>query len=232
MSIFVPGSRFSGQGINRDSSVRSSRSSTTTVVPLINTSDGTPLPVSPGIGGSLYYDIATKRIYYSDGQQTIPIGQESPGTTESYSITLGTATTVLPLVEQPIIGWTTAGSPTYHTLPEWNLSTGVFTAGSNEDLALTANISWSAGVSNLGNRYLRIQYLQAGTVGWVTVKEVSTQADPNMFVETTQECSVNMRLGAGDQVRVAVYHDANISLALNSSTPLACSLTGLKIYTN
>lgn len=224
-----PRSKFLGQGIVKDTNGRTTFTRTTLLLPSMKSTSPPPNFV-PGVGGSLYYDTVTRRIYYDDGTSVIPIGFQAPGTSESYNIVKSGDVTVPPSTQVDLAGWTVAGSPTFHTLPEWNLATGIYTASTAQSLTINVNIAWSAGVSNLGNRYMAVLYQPASTPGWTPIKAVSTQADPNLFVETTQECSTTAKLSTGDQIKVVVYHDAPLSLTINGSDPLKSSLNGIKIY--
>lgn len=225
-----PRSKFNGQGIVRDTNGRTTLTKATLLLPSIKSTAPPPSNFVAGVGGSIYYDVVTERIYYDDGKKIIPVGFQAPGTSESYNIVKDGDISIPPITQVDLTGWTTSGSPTYHTLPEWNLTTGVYTASSSQSITVNVNIAWSAGVSNLGNRYMGIQYQPASLTGWITIKGVSTQADPNLFIETTQECTTTAKLNIGDQLKIVVYHDAPLPLTINGSDPLKSSLGGIKIY--
>lgn len=215
MSIYRgPQAGFRGFGIEQDQP----RVDTLVVnknqrLPLI-TSTSLPPPFELPVGGGLAYDVTTDRVYFSNGSTWQPIATSiPPGTTVTYGFIKGAPQVIGPSSETTVLAWTTAGSATYHSLPEWNLATGEYTASADVFLFIAANISWAGG-SNQGTRVMRIQY-QAGGVGpWTTVKEVDTQADPNASIETTQECQFSLQLTAGDKARVAVFHDAPIAISL------------------
>ena len=181
-------------------------------IPFIK-STSLPPPYIGGIGGGIAYDTITRRPYYSDGLGWFPIGTGViSGATNSYSfikdgdqsISTGTVTT--------LIGWEIASSSVYHTIPGWNLTTGIYTSSVNEKFTLYVNISWEAGVSNLGDRILRVE-VDTGA-GFLVVKEVVTQADAKTAVETTQELQIHLSLDATDRVRVIVEHNAPISIVV------------------
>lgn len=192
-------------------------------IPLIDSTD-LPPPYRPGIGGGLAYDIFSERVYYSDGFGWFPIssGGGGGGNVESYSFIKDTSQSIPSSTETTLTNYTTTPSPTYHTISGWNLTTGIYTATQNEFLSLFVNISWE-GVSNLGERVLRVQ------VNGTTVKEVDTQADPQSSIETTQECQINLQLSVGDAVRVAVFHGApaNVPVVGGNHT----SVSGYRIRT-
>jgi hypothetical protein len=121
--------------------------------------------------------------------------------------------------------WTIATLDIYHTIDGWNLVTGEYTASIIQVLSVNVNLTWSGGISNLGSRILRVQHLKFGEVIWITIKEVSTQADPNKDIETTQDCQVNAKINAGDKLRITVEHNAPVELTISQKS----SLSGLRI---
>jgi len=173
-----------------------------------------PPPHLPGIGGGIAYDLDTKRVYYSEGTTWLPISSGSgTGEVASYSFVKDGNLAVPTSTEVAVDNWETASDPSYSILdvPDWNLTTGIYTATEDINLTLSVSISWASG-SNSGVRTTRLQINRGGP--WITVKEVETQADPNAAIETTQEFTFNLRLSLGDQVRIAVFQNSGINLSL------------------
>lgn len=215
MSIFRgPATSFRGFGIERDQPNFSSVTVNEQFrIPLILSTDP-PQANLVGVGGGIAYDTVTQRPYFSNGTVWAPINTGGTGTTESYSIIKGAALAVPTSTETAIAGLTIAGSATYHTITGWNLASGVYTAPTNSSIVIQVNLAWTAGVSNLGDRSMRIQYRLGGIGAWNTVKEVITQGDPDINVETTQEAQISLRVLAGDEVRIAVFHDSPIPITV------------------
>lgn len=211
--IWFGRSPFQGNRIERDATrITSAQVTERQRIPYID-STNLPPPTRPGVGGGIAYDRITDRPYYSDGFSWFPIGGGGGGgNVDSYSFIKNGNQNISSSTETGITAYSTAGSSTYHTLPGWNLTTGEYTAPQNEILSVCANISWAANVSNQGLRMVRIQYDDGG--GYVTIKEVDTQADPATAIETTQECQIHLQLSAGDKVRIAAFHDAPISIPI------------------
>lgn len=219
---------FRGFGIERDIRVRDLRSTNRHQLPEIRSTDPPP-GHWPGQGGGIAYDLDTDRPYYSDGFIWLPIGTGGAGTVESYAFIKDGIQVISTGTETVIVMWEISSLDAYHTLPGWNLTTGIYTAPQAEVLSLEVNIAWSAGVSNLGDRTLRVQYMKFGIPGWNTIKEVSTQADPAIGVETTQECQIHAKLAQGDAVRVVVEHDAPTDITVADSTH--SSISGFRVNT-
>jgi len=208
---------FRGFGIERSTRVRDLRSTNRHQLPEIRSSDPPPGQY-PGQGGGIAYDLDTQRPYYSDGYVWLPIGAAASGTVASYGFIKDGTQSVPTGTETPVTMWEITSSDTYHTLPGWNLTTGVYTASKSEVLTLEVNVAWAAGVSNLGDRTVRIQYMKFGVPTWHTIKEASTQADPDINVETTQECQMHAKIDQGDAVRVVVEHDAPGAITVAGGT--------------
>lgn len=181
----------------------------------------------PGRGGGIAYDLVTKRPYYSDGYIWLPIGANTPGTVGSYAFLKDGVQPVPISTEVTIAPWEIASDDVYHSLPGWNLITGIYTATVEEVLTLEVNISWSAGVSNLGNRTLKIQRMKFGSGIWDTIKESVTQADPDLSVQTTQECQIHARILTGDSIRIMVEHGAPIPVSIAGG--LCTSVSGFRV---
>jgi hypothetical protein len=183
-------------------------------LPFINSLNPPP-PFNATFGGGLAYDVRTKSVWYSDGRIWRPVSVSATGNIENFSFTAGANQNIIPNVDTPIIMWTTAGPPpVYSTLIQWNLSTGIYTATQAEQLYLSACICWAAGISNLGDRSLRIEYQSSGGGGWQIASESTTQGEPKTNVETPQMTDMTLTLGAGDQVRVTVEHSAPFNLQI------------------
>jgi hypothetical protein len=119
--------------------------------------------------------------------------------------------------------------PPYNSIVEWNPVTGVYTSFENCFGTFSYDISWQANVSNLGIRYLRIKYYNALANTTTVVKECSTQADANIAVDTTQETTIHLSLGIGDQVWAEVEHTLPSSYNLIISGGVTTSLSGFKL---
>lgn len=182
----------------------------------------------PGVGGGIAYDLVTKRPYYSDGYTWLPVGANVlTGTVGSYSFLKDGVQPVPINTEVTISPWEIISADVYHSLPGWNLTTGIYTASVEEVLTLEVNISWSAGVSNLGNRILKIQRMKSGSGIWDTIKESVTQADPDLSVKTTQECQIHAKIFTGDSIRIMVAHGAPVPIFIAKG--LCTSVSGFRV---
>jgi hypothetical protein len=217
---------FRGQKVEVDRVSYESRATHHHGLPYINSLDLPPGFIA-GVGGGMAWDVTTKRPYHSDGFTWFPIGGGAPGTVTSYS-QIKDGSQIVPSKTPVILAdWDISTSPAYHTIPEWNLTTGIYTAGETETVSIQANISWAGGVSNLGNRILRIQFFDFGTATTMTIKEAITQADPNLKVDTTQEAAIHISMQAGDRIFVEVEHNAPIPLTICDGD--CTSLSGFRV---
>ncbi len=217
---------FRGLRIEKDAKIDNFRVTNRHQLPAI-LSTSQPPGHWPGVGGGIAYDLVTRRPYYSDGFIWLPMGSGAPGTVGSYSFIKDGVQLIPRVVNTTITLWEISSSDVYHTLLGWNLLTGIYTALVDEVLTLEVNISWSAGVSNLGDRTLRIQHMKFGVPGWVTIKQVRTQADPDIRVQSTQECQIHAKISQGDSIRVTVEHNASISVSIASG--LCTSISGFRV---
>lgn len=124
-------------------------------------------------------------------------------------------------------GWTSP--PPYNSIVEWNPVTGIYTSFENCVATFSYDISWKGNVSNLGVRFLRIKFYDASANTTTVVKECSTQADPNITVDTTQETTIHLSVDVGDQVWAEVYHNLSSSYTLVISGGITTSLSGFKL---
>ena len=230
MSIFPTSGQqrgFRGLRVERDIRVTDSHTDGRQQIPLIKSND-LPPPTWAGIGGGIAYDVVTKVPYYSDGFTWLPIGG-TVGTVESYAFIKDHDQVIPRATDSPIAMWESTSSTTYHTIPGWDLNGGIYSAPRDEDLTIEANISWTAGVSNLGDRILRVEHMTVGVPVWTIVKEVVTQADADLKVETTQECQMHLRISQGDAVRVTVEHNSPIPVKIGGG--VHTSLSGFRVNT-
>ncbi|RLI48167.1 hypothetical protein DRO61_06850 [Candidatus Bathyarchaeota archaeon] len=204
---------FRGQRIEVDRVSYESRVTKHHGIPCID-SNNLPSGYIAGVGGGMAWDITTQRPYHSDGAKWFPIGGGAPGTVRSYSQIKDGGQTLLKNTPTILSDWDVETSPAYHTIPEWNLTTGIYTAGDREDVSIQANISWAGGVSNLGNRILRLQFFDFSTATTSTIKESITQANPDLLVDTTQDIAIHVGMDPGDRIFVEVEHTAPVSLTI------------------
>ena len=198
----------------KDINVNSARVIDVQVLPFIN--HLTAPEVIPGTGGGIAYDPSTRFVYFNDGfswVQVQPGGAVLPGTTHTFSLYKNGDLSIPPNTTTILNAWSITPSPPYHddTGPSWNLSTGVYTSGANQFLYVDADITWKAGVSNLGIRTLEIVYQSGSTT---VVKSFETQADPSTAIATTQEASIALQLTPTDSVWVQVRHNAPTPLII------------------
>lgn len=203
-----PQTGFKGFKIERQSLVSKSKTVDINQIPAIESS-AFPPPY-PG-GGAIAYNVSSKRVFYSDGTGWFPIGGEGTSI-NSFGFIKDGNLNVLSTTETVLGGWEINSSPTYHTTSGWNLTSGIFTANIDSILSLEIGISWASNESNLGERFLKIQYNSG--LGWNDVKETSTQADPDVNIVTTQECSIHLKLNQGDLVRVVVNQNSPFDLTI------------------
>ena len=193
--------------------------------PLIKSTKLPPASKAGGVGGGLAYDTVTKRPYYSDGFTWFPIGTGVVGgsSIESYGFVKIGAQSIIPNTPTIINPWESVSLPVYSTIPQWNLATGVYTASTDESLSLGVNISWSKGVSHLGDRTLRVRFQPLGVGPIFTVREMTTQANPNINVETTQELYTHVQLKSNDKIFTEVDHTASTTISLSGGKNKAIS---------
>ena len=127
-----------------------------------------------------------------------------------------------------LTGWDVVGSSTYHTIPEWDLVTGVYTSSANGQI-LSANIiiSWDAGVSNLGNRMLQAVFYDDSASTTTVIAKVQTQADASTAEPTSQQLCIQPVLDLNDQIYFQVQHSAPVNLSISGSNQTI--LSGYKI---
>jgi hypothetical protein len=196
------------------------------LLPYMDSTDPPPNLVN-GIGGGIAYDKVTKRIYYNNGTLWLPIASGLPGAAFSYSFIKDGDQTIVSATPSIVTTWTASPSPPYHDdTTSWNLATGVYTATVPISLSLDVSVSWKEGVSNLGERTLRIVYKPAADVA-MTAKEVNTQADPDVDIDTTQEASMTLKMETGDQAWIEVEHTAPINLVIKGG--IYTSINGTRI---
>lgn len=214
----------SGFRIYKDSKLDTLAVRTDEELPVIR-SDSFRTPIEGGI----LYEPTTQRIYYADGTQWIPItpGGGGPGNATSYSLIKNTEQIIPPLVTTILTNFLVTPDPPYHDLTGgWNIVSGVYTATVNEAVEFDVDLSWKAGISNIGNRTLRIIYKPfAGAP--VIAKQAVTQADPNTNVETTQEAGTFLKMMPGDQAWIEVFHNSNVNLIVSSGS--STSVSGIKL---
>jgi hypothetical protein len=218
---------FAKLGIIEPSTILDSFNSTN---PPFNT-PGRPTPT-----GKIVFDSVTKTPWYFNGTIWLPFNDSvapdpipgvTPGTSISYSIIKDTLQSVVSNTDTVLAAWDATSLAIYHTVPGWDLTTGIYTSTYNQIFTLQVNISWSKGISNLGSRMLRVDYLPNGTSIWIPVKESSTQADPNLGVDTTQEIQIHLNVVSGDMIRVVVSHTAPTSLVIDGGN--STSISGLEL---
>lgn len=187
----------------------------------INLADTTVIPGT--------YGDATHIPQYTVDQQgrltfstNIPISS-STGTSKTFSLIKSGNQIVLPNVFTILTGWSIAPNPPYHdNTTNWALVGGIFTATGNVALIINVDISWLGGVSNLGNRTLRVIYQPFLGVPFVA-KEAITQADPNTAVDTTQEACTCLLMSAGDEAWIEVRHTAPVNLTVSAGNTTTIS---------
>jgi hypothetical protein len=215
-------------------------------VPEIN-----PIYPADGYGyGNTGYDPVSGWLYYNDaGTWTLlngvgptgptggtgaigPIGPTGPtGSTNvyGYCIAKNGDQTI------PANTWTqlvsfTGSPPPYATLPQWDLTTGVYTASDQETVTFNADISWKKNVSAQGIRQMRLAYLPLGIPPAIIVKQTNTLPDSFKGIETTQEMSVTAEMNATDQIYIEVFHDAPMSLIVEGG--VGTTVSGIRYDTS
>lgn len=231
MSVYKgPLNGFRGFGLEKDVRAVDIQAISKQLLPYI-TSNNFPPPHLSGKGGGIAYDVTTDRPYYSDGFGWIPIGTGAPGTVKSFSFVKNGDQNIPISINTVVTPWEITSSDTYHDdTIGWDLTTGIYTASTDTILTVYANITWKSGISNLGNRILRVQHMKLGIPIWNTVKEMSTQADPDVNINTTQECQIHLKISQGDGVRISVFHDSIVPLIISGGSET--SVAGFSVITN
>lgn len=199
----------------------------------VRTDEGLPVIRSDSfrapIQGGILYEPISKQIFYADGTQWIPLtpGGGGGGNSTSYSLIKSGEQTILPLTTSILTNFSITPNPPYHDLTGgWNIATGVYTATASETVFFDVDLSWKSGVSNLGNRTLRIIYKPVAAPA-IIAKEDITQADPNTNVKTTQQACIFLKMEPGDKAWLEVFHTSNVNLIVATGNPT--SVTGLKL---
>jgi hypothetical protein len=194
-------------------------------LPIFNANIKFPSNIYQDIGGGMAYDAFSKRVFYNDGHVWKPLSSGDATSVQSYAQIKDGVQIILANTDTMVTNW--MDSAPYPTIGEWNLATGIYTAIEFQQFGLDISLSWSAGVSNLGTRILRVRYFDLNASTTSTIKEAVTQADANTGVETTQEASIYVNLNPGDMVWIEVSHNAPLSLSIASGTHT--SISGVKI---
>jgi hypothetical protein len=212
-------------------------SSTPSINPSIPPADGT-------VSGQLGYDYLGNVLYYNDDGvwtainstgstgatgPTGPVGPTGGCLVESYGLI---AESDIPIPSgggwYTITGFTGSPSP-YSTISGWDLGTGIYTnlSSSFQNLTFNVDISWKAGISNIGRRFMQLVYNPSGGGGPVVIKQSNTIPDSYKGIETTQEMSMHVVASPGDQVWIQVSHDASQTLYIGGG--IGTSVCGLRI---
>lgn len=158
----------------------------------------------------------------------IPISS-FPGLSKTYSILKNGNQSIFPNVNTVLSGWSVAPSPPFSdNTGNWNLITGVYLASQPSTLNISVALSWAGGISNLGNRTVRIIYQPFAGLPFIA-KESVTQADPNTNVATTQETAITLKMNIGDEAWIEVRHNAPINLDISGGNTTTCTGAEVKI---
>ena len=228
----MPTQGFLGYRIVRDQYLNGNFVSDRLKIPVVNSPDLELIQnSSPSPQGSIVYNPVSNSIFYSDGVNWFELssGGSGGGNTLGYSFIKSGPDMSVPIgVDTPIAPWIATPSPPYSTFPlEWDLTTGIYTANTLENVSFHVCVTWSPGFSNAGKRYIRIQYRPNLSFVWSNIKETVTQPDADVNVVTTQECAINARLNFGDSVRIVCYQDSNKIVKLMAGDQ--SSLCGIKM---
>lgn len=219
--------KFNGSSLIKNDTVNQIQVSQQFKLPFISSTKLPPSFLSPS-GGGLAYDVVSKTVWYCNGQVWQPVAASlPPGNAESFSFILGMNLGIFPNSDIALTGWSIAGSPAYSSIAQWNLGTGVYTATGNEYLYISVSVEWLAGISNLGTRYIRIEYRPSGGGPWNIVAESKIQASPDQNIATTQTSELSLQLSPGDQARVTVFHNAPLGLQISGG--VNTYLSGLRL---
>jgi hypothetical protein len=218
--------RYNGQTLIKNDTLNQLQISQQFKLPYISSSNLPPAFLTP-TGGGIAFDVVSKTIWYCNGSVWQPVAASlPPGNAESFSFIKGMNSGVPSNTDTVLTGWTTAGSPAYSTIAQWNLGTGEYTATGTEYLYISVNVEWLAGISNLGTRRIRVEYKPSGGV-WDIIAESKTQASPDQNIETTQTTGLSLYLSPGDQARVTVFHNAPLGLQIAGG--INTYLSGLRL---
>ena len=175
-----------------------------------------PLSTRPPLfagDGAIAYNIETQSPYFFDGNVWQPFLAPPSNTTNAYSFEKGGIQIVSPDTDTIVSGWITPVSPPYRVLSGWDMAQGVYTAPVAQLFTITAQISWSAGITNTGTRTLRVIYYDG--ISPRIVKENTIQPNPNAVVSDDQSISMSLQLNPGDRVWISVEQDTEISVTID-----------------
>src|SRR5271166_437239 len=206
-----------GMRIIKDTKVDTSQSTIQQLLPIIN-SGALPPNIIPGTGSAIAYDGISKRIYYNNGIQWIPLANSGGGSggVFSYAFIKNSSQTISPNTPTTVVDWTLTPSPPNHdNTGDWNLTTGVYTADAMQTISLNVDLSWMGGISNQGDRTVQIMYQPFAGIP-IVARAVTNQGEPDISVTTPQETSSFLQMNTGDQAWVSVIHTAPVDLVLGS----------------
>jgi hypothetical protein len=203
-------------------------------VDVLKTSSQTQIPIIPTskfstpISGGILYEPTFEKLYFGTGTQWKQVnGGGGSGNSTSFSLIKFGEQTIIPNTDTIVSNWTDLPSPPYHdNTSNWDVASGIYTATESSTLFINVNISWKAGINNLGDRIVKILY-KNGVNPPIVAKESVTQADANTAVETTQETGIALALLVGDQAWVEVRHTSPVNLVI--STGNHTSISGIKM---
>ncbi|HMP28192.1 MAG TPA: hypothetical protein PKD85_01245 [Saprospiraceae bacterium] len=204
--------------------------STPNPITTIGTIDLANTAVTPGVYGSggNIPQITVDQQGRLTSAINIPIAS-SPGASTTFSLLKSGTQSIPPMVNTIINNWVISPNPPYHdNTGKWNLLTGVYTANMALTIYITISLSWLEGISNLGNRAVRIIY-KPSVGAPLVAKESVTQADPNTDIATTQETGIALSMNTGDQTWVEVNHTAAVNLTLGAGN--TTTISGIEITT-
>lgn len=192
------------------------------ILPLIN-SNALPSPIINGIGAAIAFDVVTRRVYFCDGEQWLPINSGSSSRNiETFSHFKAISQIIPPNTSTLLSSWTIATSPALSTISGWNLSTGIYTAQNIEKINITAILTWLEGFSNVGIRILKLQFLDNSTSITSTIQKSEVQASSDQDNPTVCNLSFTALLNPGDQLWLEAEHNAPIPIndAINENTTI------------
>ena len=195
-------------------------------VPIINLNTVPSPQVKPK--GSIAFDIASNQTVFSDGNSwktfTSLVGDSFAG----YSLVNQNTLTIpasTPVTIQPLV---TDGYETALYMSGWNLTTGIYTCSTTrQTLSIRVKVTWTADISNIGERYLRIIHYSALNDSSSTVCESVIQPSPNVAVPNQQTISTTLRLLMGDRVWVSVQQNSPVSVTIEDG--LSTIIEGTRI---
>jgi len=165
--------------------------------------------------GSIVYNSADEKLYYSSGVKWFSINSSS-FVLLFISVLKNGDLVIPPNTATKISNWEKTSLPILINEINFSLITGEYIALNKEIINLTIMISWSSGINNRGTRILRV--IHQRHTSFSVIQEVKCQANPSYTIETSQSINIVASLKTSDKLYFEVFHDSDTALKIASGS--------------